>query len=120
MHEPRGVVPALLDNSDQPQRIEGAERMPRRLGFDLVLSRGDIRVGRGRFDHLVIGQDVGSDDLGEDFRIEPAEKRRDLVEERFHPLRRGRVDCVADLLLSSPFDADQADLLADDDGVSRP
>src|ERR1700689_5130364 len=41
LHEPGGIVSALLDDSDQPQGIEGAERMSRCLGFDLVLSRGD-------------------------------------------------------------------------------
>jgi len=69
LHKPRGIVPALLDNSHQPQCIESAERMARRLGVDLVLSRGDVRIGGGRLGHLVIGQHVGFDDLGKDFRI---------------------------------------------------
>ena len=94
--------------------------MPRSLGFDLVLSRGDVRIGGRGLDDLVIGQHVGFDDLREDFRIQSAEEGRDLIEERFNSLRGGRVDGVADFLLSSPFDANQADLLADDDGVPWP
>ena len=101
LHEPRGIVPALLDNSDQPQRIEGAERMARRLGFNLVLPGRDICVGRGRLDDFVIGQDVRFDDLGEDLRVQAAEEGRDLVEQRFHSLCRGGVDRVADFLLTS-------------------
>ena len=120
LHEPGGIVPALLDNSDQPQRIEGAERMSRSLGFDLVLSRGDVRIGVGRLDDLVIRQHVGFDDLGEDFRIQSAEEGRDLIEERFNPLRRCGIDRVANFLLTSSLDADQADLLADHDRVARP
>ena len=69
LHQPSGIVPALLDNSDQTQRIEGAERMSRSLAFDFILSRGDIRIGRGRLNDLVISQHVGLDNLGEDFRI---------------------------------------------------
>src|SRR5690242_14792022 len=60
--------------------------MSRALGFDLVLSRGDLRVGRRGFDDLVIRQHVGLDGLGEDFGIQSAEERRDLIEKRLHPL----------------------------------
>ena len=63
LDEPRRIVPALLDNSDQPQRVESAERMPRRLGLDLVLSRRDVGICGGRFDDLVMGQHIGFDDL---------------------------------------------------------
>ena len=103
LHQPSWIVPALLDNSDQPQSIEGAERMSRSLGLDLVLSCGDICVGRGRLNDLVIGQHVGFDDLGEDFRIQSAEERRDFIEKRFYPLRCGGVDGVANFLLSFAF-----------------
>ena len=94
--------------------------MSRGLGFDLVLSRGDVRIGGGRLDDLVIRQHVGFDDLGEDFRIQSAEEGRNLVEQRLHSFRRSGVDRVANFLLSSSLDANQADLLADDDGVARP
>src|ERR1700751_6053882 len=110
LHQPSRIVPALLDNSDQAQRIKGAERMSRSLGFDLVLSRGGVRIGGRGFDDLVIGQDVGLDDLRENFGIQSAEEWGDLIEERFNPLCSGRVDRVADFLLSSPLDANQADL----------
>src|SRR5580698_7806666 len=62
LHKPCGIVPALLDNSDQTQCIEGAERMPRSLGFDLVLSRCDVCIGVGRVDDLVIRQHVRSEE----------------------------------------------------------
>src|ERR1700722_4057756 len=119
LHEPGGIVAALLDDSDQPQCIEGAEKMARRLGFDLVLSRRDVRIGLGRLDNLIICQHVGFDDLGEDLRIQSAEEGRDLVEQRFYPLRGCGIDRVANFLLTSSLDADQADLLADDDRVAR-
>jgi hypothetical protein len=95
----------LLDNSDQPQRIEGAERMSRSLGLDLVLSRGDVCIGCGRLNDLLIRQHVGFDNLREDFRIQSAEERRHLVEKRFYPLRSCGVDCVTNFLLISPFSA---------------
>ena len=120
LHQASGIVAALLDNSDQPQRIEGAERMSRSLGLDLVLSCDDICIGCGRLNDLVICQHVGFDNLGEDFRIQSAEERRHLVEKRFYPLGRRGVDCVTNFLLISPFDANQADLLADNYRVSRP
>src|SRR6476660_3451447 len=120
LHEPSGIVPALLDNSDQPQRIERAERMSRSLGFDLVLSRGDVGISDGRLHDLFISQHVGFDDLREDFWIQSAEEGRNLIEERLNPLRCGQVDGVSYFLLTPSLDADQADLLADHDGVAWP
>ena len=102
------------------QRIEGAERMSRSLGFDLVLSRGDVGVGRGGLDDRVIVNTLDLITWGKISGYNPLKSSRNFIEKRLHPLRRRGIDRVANFLLTSSFNADQADLLPDDYGVPRP
>ena len=94
LDQPSGIVPALLDNSDQAQRIEGAERMSRSLGFDLVLSCDDVGIRGGRLDDLVIGHTFDLMTWGKISGYNPLKKGATSLKSVSTLLRCGGVDRV--------------------------